>query len=282
MKNRSIIFIILTWTMIAAISGCSVAFAYDAGDHWKDLRAVLFGDEEYRGNKQEIKDRINILEYATQLCIDQFNNSGSVYLERLRALDVSNLPENLEEINLDAPGTEHRKYTHQGWDHDYSRQEGGRNPDWKKRWEKRQTILYSSIEKVFGLKQGNGSQNRAFAKLLYYTHMLGDHIALKDYQNYENNINKEHLIPLAGTRFESVIGELIDILPALFPRQNYTELERKLINLNREIESLTNDSNLNNDFSAYKEKTQELRNTLSNHISKLMRKEAFFSNVFPA
>ena len=62
-----------------------------------------------------------------------------------------------------------------------------RNPDWSNSvWPKRQEILLSAVEKVFnfnGLPDftdrifGNYTdQGRAFTRLLYYIHLLGDHI----------------------------------------------------------------------------------------------------------
>ena len=48
------------------------AGAHDAGEHWKEIRYVLFGQERTPSSlDKDQRQKLNDLLYATQLCIDQ-------------------------------------------------------------------------------------------------------------------------------------------------------------------------------------------------------------------
>lgn len=289
MKKRLLAIVVLAFLILV---NASPAFAHGAGEHWQEMRLILFGDENYNaGKSQAIKDRINILQYASQVCIDQFGKDNcKASLIRLHELGVVRLPKTIDEITLYPLHNDHRGYSHLGWDFDYSEYDDERNPDWTKRvWPKRQEILLSAVEKVFnfnGLPDftdrilGNYTdQGRAFTKLLYYIHLLGDHI---EYTASSYEKGKDQVIPLAGTREDSLIGEVLEILPILFPEQNYSSLERELQDLNTQIVGLTNNpEQLKADFDPYHQKAIKVKETLSRYLPELLRNEKYFSNAFP-
>jgi len=91
------------------------------------------------------------------------------------------------------------------------------------------------------------------------------------------------VIPLAATREDSLIGELLEILPVLFPKQNYSSLERELLNLNTQIMGLLNSpEKLKTDFGPYHEKAIKVMDTLKKHLPDLLRNEKYFSSAFPS
>ncbi len=116
--------------------------------------------------------------------------------------------------------------------------------------------------------------------MLYYIHLLGDHI---EYTASSYAKGKDQVIPLAGTREDSLIGELLEILPILFPGQNYSTLERELQDLNTQIVELTNNpERLNADFDPYHQKAIKVRETLSRYLPELLRSEEYFTKAFPS
>lgn len=211
--------IVVVMVLFAGIT--TTAFAHSAGTHWEELRSVLFGSKKYRGKTQEAEDCCIVLERASALCIDQFDNYGDSYLDVLRSIGVRGLPATISEIALYAGGKDHRKFTHLGWDAEYRNEP--RNPDWTDRWEMRRSILRNSVEHVFDFSDAH--QKEAFCRFLYYIHILGDHIEYKTEASY--------IIPIAGGHGQrTLISELLDTLSVLFAGQKtdpgYMEMIRKL------------------------------------------------------
>ena len=145
--------ITLLLALIIVLSSALVpAYAHDSADeHWAELKLVLFGDKGYlAGKDQNVKDNVYRLLYASQICIDQFGkDSCKANFKRLKNLGVKRLPKSIEDITLYPLSNNHREYTHLGWDYDYSIYCDERNPDWTDRWEKRQILFLSAVEKVF-------------------------------------------------------------------------------------------------------------------------------------
>lgn len=214
-------FVAIVVVMVLLTGITTTAFAHSAGPHWKELRSVLFGSKEYHGKTQEMEECCIVLERASSLCIDQFENNSSSYLNELRSKGVRGLPATISEITLYAGGTDHRKYTHLGWTATYKND--SKNPDWIDRWRMRQDILRYSVEHVFDFERPE--QKEAFCRLLYYIHILCDHIEYKTEASY--------IIPIAGGHGQrTLVSELIDTLSVLFAEQKtdsgYMEMIRKL------------------------------------------------------
>ncbi len=201
-------------TVVLMLSYIGSAFAHSsAGEHWQDLRLVLFGDTHYRGQTQKIDDLRIVLERASSLCIDQFGGSSSFHLEQLRSKGVKDLPATISDIDLDATATNHRSFTHLGWDTLYTGD--SRNPEWPQKWVIRQELLRNSVEHVFDFN--DAQQKEAFCRLLYYVHILGDHIEFK-YGTY--GTGKDQVIMIAGGHGQvTFISELLDVLAILFADQ---------------------------------------------------------------
>lgn len=221
--------------VIALTLSCidSVYAHSSAGEHWQDLRFVLFGDKHYRGKTRELDGYRIILERASSLCIDQFGGSSSSYLEQLRLKGVKNLPTTIAEFDLDATAQNHRIFTHLGWTTARTDNVTGktwprlqssiypgdeRNCDWPRIWAERQEILRTSVEHVFDFE--NDRQREAFCGLLYYVHILGDHIEFK-HGTYEKGQGQVILIS-GGHGQPTFITELLDVLAILFEDQRFS------------------------------------------------------------
>lgn len=95
-----------------------------AEEHDADLFAVLFEEGYSKYQSEEIKNSINAINWAANLCIDQYGGSRKANYERLKQLGMDGLPWNFSAIDYSidfdsrngmqiSPNT-HRKYTHQG------------------------------------------------------------------------------------------------------------------------------------------------------------------------
>ena len=62
--------------------------------------------------------------------------------------------------------------------------------------------------------------------------ILGDQI---EYNNVTYAEGKHEVMPLAATRGDCIISELISCLPLLFPTQDYSELENELATINSNV-----------------------------------------------
>ena len=306
---------IIAITLVITLTLCYIGSAYahsSAGEHWQDLRLVLFGDTHYRGRTQKTDDLRIILERASSLCIDQFGGSSSSYLEQLHMKGVKNLPTTIVEIDLDATAMNHRSYTHLGWNVSYSGD--ARNPEWSQRWTVRRNIIRNSVEHVFNFKSER--QKEAFCELLYYVHILGDHIEFK-YGTY--GTGKDQVILIAGGRGQvTFMSELLDVLAILFDEQKNSyhymlmvrelRTEEILLNAllnqtyvpslymdqiitadikefdNAQMLALLNEPEMMNTpelFAAsYTAHAKRILEILSRHVPHLLKEEAFFRKVF--
>jgi len=273
----------------------TTAYAHpSAGEHWQDIRYVLFGDKHYRGKDQATVQKRQAIEYASQICIDQFSNSHSsmfVLLQdrvpRLKSLT-------LEAINLDEKVQNHRQHTHRGWNYAYSNT--ALNPQWADTvWPLRKEVMLATMEHVFnfnGLPNafdpliGYNEKCDAFCALVYYVHLLGDHLEFKASTYNRSNdgvLGKDQVIPLGGSHGDTLISELIKCFEVLFPEQDYSELVRDLDEVNSKIRTILNQpENLETEegFAAYHNQANEVLEILHKHIPTLLKNEDFFSSVF--
>ena len=285
--------VFLMLMIVCLLANTPVAFAYpDAASHWKDIDLVLFGSSQtLQGKPEKYRNAVHAIRYASQICIDQFGiDSGKAQLKRLNELNIPGIPTDISEIALFPEHNDHRIYTHLGWDHDYSVFDTARNVDWSSgRWPERKALLTDTVEHYFNFNGmpglidpllGANEKCDAFAQLIYYTHILGDQIY---YSCTTFEKGSHEVMRLGGTRQEAIIPELIELLPILFPEQDYSMLKKELEEINNEVDRLLNNPNslkTEEGFAAYHQCTLDVRQALSDHIPSLLREEDFFRNVF--
>lgn len=250
--------------------------------------------------EEDAPDATTLLKFRRLL---EKNNLNKAFFEAINRVMVESghimrggtiVDATIEQIDLFARGTNHRCYTHRGWD--YSYQDDAENGDWvEKRWPKRKDILRETAEAVFnfnGLPRlldgfvGYNERCEGFCKLVYYVHLLGDHIEFTTYtfnRAAGSELGHEQVIPLGASRGNSLISEIIEVFPVLFPEQDYSELERSLTAANLKVCSILNKpDNLKTDegFQQYHEAAVEILEILHDYLPKLLRNEVFFNNVF--
>lgn len=276
------------------MSCCALACASGPNTHWQDMRRVLLGSKK-TPRDDEIKKKCDILGRATSLVIDQYKGVKQTYLTDLKDYGVLGLPRDVSKINLNADTRNHREYTHRGWDFAYSSDKN--NPEWDtKVWPRRQYILRISVEYVFDFNgmppfidaicMKPNEKREAFCKLLYCTHVLGDH---KEYTISSYRDHKGKILPIAGNNGETtIISDLIKAIDTLFPKQERSELKRKLEAENIDIFELTRkessiEGTMEEDqwIEEYKAHADKIIEILSQHIPQMLQKEEFFSSKFP-
>ena len=166
------------------------AFAHDREKHDEELEYVLFRDRFYSDTHPDTGKIIKRIEDAAYLSIDQYNGNGETELSNLVADKIPGVPSSIKEIDFSS-NYSHRDFTHRGWNVTY---------DEKAHWPERQTILINTIrsklfasvesplawfpwlsDQVYG-KNNYDRQAEAFAVMVYYIHILGDHIEAEQYK----------------------------------------------------------------------------------------------------
>ncbi len=273
------------------------AFASGRTVHDKHLESVVFGRSNYHvAQETKQKEAIEVLECAAYLCPDQYNEEGQTYLDKLHTYGVPGIPASIGEIDFSSNYT-HRKYSHLGWVPVMQPEKGN--------WEIRKNLLLATVNKVFdfgfltdpvlipGLQVPYTAQCDAFSALLYYTHILGDVIVLKDYAQYKKE--GSYVLPLARDHADAnnpdILWDLSTIyLPKLFSdntkqTDEFKLLMNKLDDLAQKARKLVGQPggiNSEERFIEYKAYGEELMKILKDHISGLLWQEQFFKAVFPA
>ena len=248
------------------------AFAFAQKEHDNYTEYVLFG--QYHAGYMSTKQRqtIDLLENALYLTIDQYNGDGQDKLNALKNAGIPNLPA-LSKIDYRSNYT-HRKYTHQGWNYNYS--------DDVAHWDIRKNILHSTAQTLFPNFR-NTKQCDAFCALMYYIHVLADGLADVKYDDQNH-------IPVggrAGASKPDVIQEIIKYLPVLFPTQTQTNTYRGLVSGLQSIDSkMTRLAKLSNGinsetFAKYQDYAEQAMKILNARIYRLLCRESFFIDVFP-
>ena len=245
---------------------------------------VLFGKgfkEESYSEKELMA--IEALEAASYLAVDQYNGNGVDELKILSEYRVSSLPSSISEI--DFPGNQyHRRYTHRGWMGPYNNEDRP-YPDDKAHWNTRKSILLQTTKKVFGFNDSQSRLNDSLSAVIYYIHILGDHIVETDYQKMNSD-----MIGVGGRNDQyDIIHQLISHFDILFTSptstNRYNSFRSQLRLLNNEFSNLVNkDGGVNTpekqaEYSALAKKLMDL---LIKHVPELLQEEAYFSKVFPA
>lgn len=280
MTKRIIVLLVVVAVLIAA---ALPAWAHGREIHDADIEFILFGKENYKDTHPKVEDTIQALEDAVYLAVDQYNGNGTKELENLRSIGVKNLPRSIDEINYSA-NYAHRQYTHRGWNLEYT--------DDKANWTIRKSILKNTVQKMLFSnqkhsldwliqgKKNNEEQINSFCALLYYIHILGDHLEAKKYTQLA------YIIPLVRSNDKEnsgLIPELQKHLSIMLESQQtsftYYALMGELDNLNAKAASLissTGGINTEEKFEQYHDCAVKLEDALSFYLPDLLMNESFF------
>ena len=268
--------------------------AYKRHDHDEDIEYVLFYDPDYITNchNEDIKKKIIAIEDAVYLCVDQFNGEGETSLKNLNSRKIPGIPKEIKEIDYPGSGNTHRGETHRGWNMVYTS---------STRWQKRKDILINTVnEELFSNintsldwfpwldEKVNGNytkrQCESFCVLLYYTHIIGDHLAAK------GKGSLALVAPLTrpnDPKNPGIIPELINAFKVLFQSQKSSRVFKSLImdledlkDRSDKLVSAEDNVNTDEEFAEYHEIAIELLNCLGEYVPKLLKNENFYKETF--
>ena len=277
MKVKRIIAFILCLSIMCSFHVSDVC-GYERDEHDKYMLDVLFKNFKVVDNDPSIKDIIKALECACYLTIDQFNSSGQSDLTFLNDFGVKNIPSSISEISFNASGTTHRSYTHRGWSFtEYPL-------IMSDLWPIRKSILVNTVDTIFDFG-GDEAKKESFCILLYYIHLIGDHLDDESYEKLKKNGQK---MDMGGRRDQyDITHELLDCLSTLFKDQRnthkYLSLTMALQRYNQkyaQIVQSTGGVNSEEKFSLYKEYTKGLSKLLTYYLPEMLKDEPFFNSVF--
>lgn len=251
-------------------------YADTSPGHNSALRKVLFGNNRVRDT-----DKMDALNDACQLAIDQHNNDSQKLLDSLRER-VPSLPKSVEEFDV-GHGKLHRNYTHKGWDYEYKNDEA----HWS---DIRKKIILDTVnhEFDFGLLSnitvlGYDERCNSFSALIYYVHILQDHKTNKEFhKNYGE-------IPLVKGKYDKygIIEELEKHCAILFAEFEDTKEYRKLFNdlaLHKKrikrIYSSRSDLSNSDTYEEYRKSAEGILEMLEDNIPVLLSKTKFFKKAF--
>ena len=253
--------------------------AWEGDEHDACLRKVLFGSN--RVHNTDVLDAINDASY---LAIDQFNGNGDSQLRELRELGIKNLPQK-EDFDF-TDNSQHRNWTHKGWVYDYEKTDREDKAHWT---DVRKKILLETVNQKFDFGFLSGKFGRyskqcdAFCALIYYVHIIGDHI---DNETYHRSYQEIPLVKGAGN--SGIIEDLLKYSPILFKNQvednrTYASYITRLNDLKSEIDDIYYyPSDLEDDdvYAQYHECAEKLMECLQDYVPLLIAKEPFFRKVF--
>ena len=277
------------------------AHAHDSqAEHDRDLKQVLFGIADYSlcGEKY---DAFRAMADATALCIDQFSANEHAESKKRDFEDLSrkvHLSFAFKDIDLNKgidgksiTANTHRMYTHKGWNF-------SEYPD-KELWKRRKKLMLDTAQqKIFNNSSsifswltdtinswgGPSEQCDAFCAMVYYVHILGDHL------EGDKPSKLTALEPLA--QYESlsspgIIPELQEYLQVLFVDQKntrtYMALMQDLDVLGREAEKVYyswGGINTEEKCAINMDNAKALLKLLGDKVPILLRNEDFFKQVF--
>ena len=253
----------------------------DAKDHNRWTEWMIFGNPSYSSYKTpEIKLKVEQIEDALIICIDQFNG---YYKDKLAKLSfIQGVPGDLADINFTAGNfnkeeTGHRVYTHLGWKHVYK--------DQKSHPEVRKQILTSVLEHVFQFKKHFQVEKAnkicdAIGCLLYNIHIIEDRYHSTSYHGARSTL----LLADASSQTETVISDLIECIQTAFPEVNrshvlITSLQRLSNEIVTERRKNPSDDGL---MMVDRKYAVKLRDLLAQHVPELLQKQSWFIQAFPS
>ena len=238
---------------------------------------------------------------AASLCIDQFSVNENAENKKGEFEDLSHrvhLSVSFRDIDLNKgidgkniTANTHRLYTHKGWDF-------SEYPD-KAFWKRRKKIMQDTAQQMFfkhsnsifpwlsdtflGLREPS-EQCDAFCALVYYVHILGDHL---EGDKPEKLIALEPLAQYESLSSPGIIPELQEYLQILFVDQKYTRtftaLMQDLDVLGREAEKVYyswGGINTEEKCAINRNNAEKLLTLLGDKVPILLRNESFFKNLF--
>ncbi|MBR4457938.1 MAG: hypothetical protein IKS31_03155 [Clostridia bacterium] len=245
---------------------------------------VLFGRSfrEENCSEKELK-AIEALEAASYLAVDQYNGNGTKELRLLLDYRVPSIPSDISAIDF-LGNQHHRRYTHRGW-LGPNDNESMPYPDDRAHWNTRRMILMQTVKKVFDLNDSQKQLQDSIAAVIYYIHILGDHIAETDYQKMNQN-----LIGVGGRNDSfDILHQLIIHFDVLFTSptvaSRYSNLRAQLRLMNSDFSTLINrDGGVNTQEKQrqYRTMAEKLMNILINQVPPLLQEEEWFKKVFPS
>ena len=276
----------------------SISIAHEKQkEHYLEIELVLFGKEN-EDLKGEEKRKLQAIEWAEGLAIDQCNGNNAEILNKLRELGIQDLPDDvvttkledpLKGINYQSSFNEHRQYTHKGWDLSPS-------PyiDDQANWAVRRNILLRTAEYAFELRYNPikpDAQCDAFCALVYYIHIIGDQ------ENDSKYAPASVIIPLGRKNAENtnnanesnpdIFSQLQYYLPRLFKDQTgsitYRLMMIHLDLMSKEVRRLDDGGIVRaENIAKYQKYAKKLINVLHYYIPSLLKGEAFFTKAFPS
>lgn len=274
---------VIIFTCLICLFATFPVQAFTGDIHNAYLREVLFGNTAVQN-----KDVLNAINDASELAIDQHNNDSQDILDELRSdYRVRGIPKNVSKFNV-GHGNLHRNYTHKGWTYTYVDKKAGivDEAHWS---DVRKKILLKTVNQKFNFGILSGifgkydKQCDAFCALIYYVHVIGDHISNTTYHsNYEE-------IPLVkGYGKYGIIEELLKYSPILFEHQvndnpTYDSYITALKDLQSKIDDIyyyPDDLDDPEIYSQYHDSAKQLMDCLEDYVPLLIKKEPFFRKVF--
>ena len=278
----------------------------DQSKHDADLKYALFGDTYYHlsGNQ---KIAFQAIADAAALSIDQFtpNNTAKwkkgVYerlQDNLQSLKLPKVSIPFDSIDLNSEKSRdgnitantHRKYTHMGWD--YRKYP---NMDF---WKIRKQLLLDVVNRILfypnsffaklpwisDLLSTPNEQCTAFCAMVYYIHILGDHIEgdVPDKLQY-----LEPLIQYTSFTVPGIIPELKEYLQVVFLSQKsswtFSALQMELTELTLEAERNCGTWGKVDTIERCQENQEYAKRflvILSKYLPVLLKNESFFHDMF--
>ena len=266
--------------------------AHDRPEHDEHIERILFGSKSYKLTHPAVSDIIQSIQNATYLAVDQYNGKGQIELNYLLKRDIPNIPSTISDIDFTG-NYAHRVYTHKGWNlgnsikgHWLVRKQILMNTVKKELFTKSDTLLSWfpwASEQVFGTK-GSKQQQESFSILLYYIHIIGDHL---DAKKHTDLAYVYHLFNPNDRDNPGIIPELLSCFEVLFESQSGTFI---YINFMQELDSLESRSSklrkstggINSDerFEDYHKCAEDLFATLERYVPRLLKNEKFFYDAF--
>ena len=273
-RLRAAVLIILCAVLAAQCLSCDVG-AYQRKNHDKYMTQVLFKSFKETGNDPNASEKLEALECASYLCIDQFNDNGQSDLDTILRFGVKGIPRSIDEISFPASGTTHRSFTHRGW-----RSTNNGLPTEKR--ELREQILINTVDTIFDF-EGNEKQRDSFCALIYYVHLLGDHMADSSYK-VKNGLKME-----VGGRKDNtdIVHELETHVEVIFSDQTHTHKYQSLLSAleryNARFYALVNsEGGINTDekFAQKQAYVEGLSKLLTYYLPEMLKDEQFFRQAF--
>lgn len=283
-------------TAIFLVSLSITSYAFPEQTHDSHLEKALFGESGLQTHDNKALDAFEAIKHASYLCIDQYQGKGQEnHLDLLLEIQNEywldflptrgNYPQSIAEINYQS-NYAHRAYTHLGWDYEYDqRYNREKVVDWlSDRWPDRQNLLRATVEAIFDFNKWPLSirsvTGENLCELIYYIHILGDHIYFEDYSTYSKTAR--FICPLGGFDNQTtIIDELTEELNELFGT-DASELIRKLETIDMDLRAICDSDGIvsESNFPQYQEFAQEVLDVLSTDLPDLLKMQPYFKKVF--